>query len=489
MLFKQGFWKFLVVCLKMLFRKSTRKRFICLVAAFLLTMGFNTHSYIKKSRDSENRRVEVMEENAFKVFFIRLRTKNDYAVFKKRNGKTFDRLEVVTINRGFIYQNNLFIQFFSIPETGTEQLPDPATQGIYLLYHTFGIEKAVGNFLVENDPDKYTLTINNEYTDYNGKGLDRDIVDSRHAALKGDLTDAADMIRGNLTGKRLGIFNDLIRRITSSLSRVTPLKSQKMNPYLSRVDLIVPLNLFHVFKNIANDNSTDILDYAESVKSGENATLEIEKVYMQFPETYRTALMHGDIDLYPRYIPLYAPNLLKPRRHWLLYEDIDINTAFMDTVDRLHFEGNYLFSYEKLLIIKERVEKINADILTNHIDFYLTDLSLGIVFPFMISLFSFIHLKAELAFLLMFKNRIRELLAGFWLLPLLMMLLVKAGMMFLFLPSLTLEGLASFGARSMILPMAVSFLIAAIAFYPINRWCFSQFTGEYLNLSVLHKGR
>jgi len=48
MLLKKDFWRLLVVCLKMLFRKSTRKRFICLVAAFLFTVKINPRGSSQK---------------------------------------------------------------------------------------------------------------------------------------------------------------------------------------------------------------------------------------------------------------------------------------------------------------------------------------------------------------------------------------------------------------------------------------------------------
>ncbi len=240
---------------------------------------------------------------------------------------------------------------------------------------------------------------------------------------------------------------------------------------------------------MANDITTDILDYAESVRAAESATLEIEKAYLKMPARYHATMLYGDIDLYPRYTPLYVPTLLTLHWHPMLYEDIALNTAFMEKLDRLHFKGNYLFSYEKTFSVKERVKKINADIFENHIDFYMTDLSMGIVFPFMISLFAFIHLKTELAFLLMFKNRIRELLVVFWMLPLGLILLVKGGLVGLTLAHQLSSGLASPAAGVMLLPMAVSFILAALVFFPINRWCFSQFTGAQLSLSVLHKGR
>lgn len=488
MLFKTDFWKLLVVCLKMLFRKSTRTRFLCLVAAFLFTMGFNTHSYIKKFQEAEISKLQILEEKAFKVFFLRFRTKTDSLRFQKREASGLARLGAVPLKTAFIYQNNLFIPFRATLPSDTGQT-NPDVNGLAPLYDLFAMDRAAADFWVDKDASPYTYKVRNNYIDHNGSNLDLDIILARHTALKGDLVDAADLLRGNLTGKRLAIYNDLAWRITHNISRITPLENQAVNPFFSRVSLIIPLNLFHIFANMANDITTDILDYAESVRTTESATIEVEKTYLQVPERYGDSPLYGDIDLYPRYTPLYVPDLLTTRWHWLLYEDIALTSAFMEKLDRLHFKGNYLFSYEKTLSIKERVKKTNGDILANHIDFYMTDLSMGIVFPFMISLFAFIHLKTELAFLLMFKNRIRELLVVFWMLPLGLILLVKSGLAGFYLAHQFSGSLASPATGTMILPMAVSFILAAIVFFPINRWCFSQFTGEQLSLSALHKGR
>ena len=53
MLIFKDFRKLLIVCLKMLFRKTTRKRFIFLVVAFMLMIGFNTYSYVMRFHKTE----------------------------------------------------------------------------------------------------------------------------------------------------------------------------------------------------------------------------------------------------------------------------------------------------------------------------------------------------------------------------------------------------------------------------------------------------
>jgi Na+/melibiose symporter-like transporter len=105
----------------------------------------------------------------------------------------------------------------------------------------------------------------------------------------------------------------------------------------------------------------------------------------------------------------------------------------------------------------------------------------------MISLFAFIHLKTEISFLFMFKNRIREMLFIFWMLPVISMLVVKGGILTGYLAYLVSQD--SVLSTYIILSLSLTFIVASIAFYPINRWCFNQFTGDRLNLYALHKGR
>lgn len=85
----------------------------------------------------------------------------------------------------------------------------------------------------------------------------------------------------------------------------------------------------------------------------------------------------------------------------------------------------------------------------------------------------------------MFKNRVQEILFIFWLLPLSLMLMVKSGILtgyFFYLYS-------SGGGLTLLMPLLASFIAVAAGFYPINKWCFNQFTGDTLNLYALHKGR
>lgn len=480
------FHKLLVVCLKMLFRKSTRKRFVCLVIAFLVMMGFNTFSYVKKFHQAEILKKEILNQKAFKVFFVRMRSQNSFGRFLAGPYRKLQHLGAQIVKQAFIYQNNLFIHFFA-PSAASHPDDSGSKDAINLLYSVYHIQSFVDDFFVKERTDDYTIKVRNNYFDHNGTALNQAVIASRHNTLRFDLIDLADMIRENVWDKRLDVYNSIKKSIIDNIKRIPLNPNHIPNPYLSRVESIIPLNFLHILTNIKYDNTTDIIDLAESVSYEKDATIKTDKAHLAIPQVYQDSVMYQDIDAYPRYVPFYVPQVLEPRWNWLMYQNIDIKTDFMDYINQLHSQGYYLYSYEKSHILKDRVKKINDDIRSNYINFYLTDLSMGIAFPFMISLFAFIHLKTEIAFLFMFKNRIRELLFIFWLLPVSLMLFVKGGILAAYLLYLIF---GDPGASAYIaLPLAITLLSAVAAFYPINKWCFNPFTGSTLNLHALHKGR
>lgn len=483
MLFFKDFRKLLIVCLKMLFRKTTRKRFIFLVVAFMLMMGFNTYSYVMRFHKTEIQKRDVLNEKAFKVFFLRTRTSADCTRFLFQHEKRLLDYGAEIVKGAFIYQNNLYIHFFPF---SAGRFND-GNRALDLLYDLFNIKKVGGTFFLKTRDMDYEIKVRDNYFDHNGAWLSDDIVRSRHKTLRQDLIDIADMIREGLSGKRLEVYNSVKKTIIDNIKRIPLEENYEPNTYLSRVENVIPMNFLYILTHIRDDNTTDIMDLGESVRYEEDNSIETPKSYTDIPAQYGDKLLYNDMDIYPRYIPIYAPNLLKPRWNWLLYEDIDLQTDFMDYIKKLHFKGNYMFSYEKAHIIEDKVKKINDDIYSNHFFFYLTDMSIGIAFPFMISLFAFIHLKTEISFLLMFKNRIRELLFIFWLLPVFLMLIVKGGILTGYLIYLLSLGYGT--STYLVFPLSITFILASILFYPINRWCFSQFTGDKLNLYALHKGR
>lgn len=414
-----------------------------------------------------------------------MRTKNTFERYVVQHDAKLHDLGADIVKQAFIYQNNLFIHFFDpTADKGEDKTDEHGAMD--LLYQMYHIQDFAKNYFVEDGRNGDYQKVRNNYVDFNGARLSEDVIAGRHTTLKFDLLDVADMIRENIWDKRIEVYNSIKKSIVDHIERISSDKNFDPNPYLSRVELIIPMNLLHILTNITYDNTTDILDLAEAVSLEQESILKTEKTYLRIPEIYRNKVMYTDIDAYPRYVPLYIPQVLKPQWNWLMYQNIKVNADVMNYIDRLHFQGHYLFSYEKSHILKNSVKEINDDIRSNHIDFYLTDLSMGIAFPFMISLFAFIHLKTEIAFILMFKNRIREILFIFWLLPVSLMLLVKGGILAAYLFYLMASG---FGLTAYIaLPLSLTIFSAAVVFYPINQWCFSPFIGDMLNLHALQKG-
>lgn len=465
----------------MLFRKTTRIRFVFLVIAFIFMMGFNSYSYLMKFHKTESQKNEILNEDAFKIFFLRTRSRGDCSRFIRNYKTEIARSGGNIVKDAFIYQNNLFIHF---PQE--ETLTGPVRQDLKVLFSLFNIDRKKRGHFLSGTGDDFDTGIGAFYFDYNGFLLSSDNIRDREKQLNGDLIDVADMIREGLGGRRLDIYNKIKGQIIDNIIRIPPEKTPGPNPYLSRVESVVPMNFLYIMSHVRKDTTTDIMDLLYSVRYEDEKILTI-RPFLKTPDQYGDELFYNDIDAYPRYLTVYAPEVIKPGWNRLMYEDLELNTAFMDQIDQLHFKGHYLFSYEKSRIMREKILRINGDIRLNHIYFYLSDLSIGIIFPFMISLFAFIHLKTELSFLFMFKNRIRKLLFIFWLLPVSMMFLVKGSL----LAGYVFMAAHARGEPSLyvIYSFIITFAAASIIFYPVNLWCFSQFRGSRLNLYSLHKGR
>ena len=466
----------------MLFRKTTRKRFVFLVLAFIFMMGFNSYSYVMRFHKTEFQKKEVLDEDAFKMFFLRTRSRGDCTKFLNKYEQDIYRLGANIIQYAFIYQNNLFLHF----PRDVDGLPGLQPYASDILFSLFNIDKERKDLFQSGSDNGFDVTMGAYYFDYNGFLLSSDNIRDRGKILKGDLIDIEDMIREGLGGRRMDIYNKIKINLIDNIKRIPPEESPGPNPYLSRIESIIPMNFLYIMSHVRKDTTTDIIDLLYSVRY-EDEKIHTIKPFLEIPEQYTDSLMYHDKDIYPRYIPLYAPRVIQTRWNRFLYEDLDLDENFMDYIEQLHFKGHYMFSYEKSHIIRDKIRQINSDIRSNHTYFYFSDLSIGIIFPFMISLFAFIHLKTELSFLFMFKNRIRNLLFIFWLLPVILMCLVKGSVLAGYIYIVIRGGLDP--SFYIIFSFILTFIAASLIFYPINLWCFNQFTGNRINLYSLHKGR
>ena len=299
----------LVVCLKMLFRKTTRKRFVCLILAFLFIIGFNTYSYVRQYLKTEIAKNNIITDNAFKVFFVRMRTRGNCMTFLNRHRMALNELGSQIVGDAFIYQNNLFIQFIPEGEKGTGS-ETPSNAALVLLYGLFKIDDQIQSFYIESVPQDDLVQIWNIYVDYNGIGLSPETIKTRQNARLGDLSDITEMIKGNLGRTRGEVVNTVRDTLFNDIHSAYRGKREEPNPYLSRVESIIPLNFLNILSHIASDNTTDIIDLAESVQYKEESIIETEREYLHIPNPYKESLIYADLNVYPRYIPLYIPDLL-----------------------------------------------------------------------------------------------------------------------------------------------------------------------------------
>ncbi|MCG6893153.1 MAG: hypothetical protein LJE65_06065 [Desulfobacteraceae bacterium] len=479
----RDFWNLLLVCLKMFFRKTTRKRFAFLLAGSMLLMGYNTFQYVRQFRETEQRMNALLSDKAMQVYFFRCRTPGDLARLLHEYRKPLEAVGARIVNEAFLYQNNLFVHWPDSRKDEGDRFSD-----LFLLCDLFGVREAADAFRSDGKDSGHRTTIHPNYVDHNGWGLSPSIRLERQQRLKRDLQDLSDMIRGGLSGRRFESFQAVSRNLIDSVEARKTSRRNPPDPFLSRVNLVVPLNLLHILKNVADDTTTDVFDLADAVRIDGSGGLTVSTALLRIPSPPSGLPLYADILAYPRYIPVVMERLLAPRWHWMLFRQVSLQQAFMSILQKLHFSGNFLFSYEKSHVLREKVRQVDREIRGNHFRFYWTDLCLGILFPFMISLFAVIHLKSEFAFLLMFQNRIRQLLLIFWLLPLALVLVLKALTVAVALCTDASLGTAA-SAVPILLPMSISYLASAAVFYPVNRWCFNPFTGKRLNLYALHKGR
>ena len=296
------------------------------------------------------------------------------------------------------------------------------------------------------------------------------------------------MLRGAAHCKSLEISNRLMDRFVDTHVKVEHESTAAgLNHWLTRVKAIVPLNLLHLWHRLGADNTTDIFDWERLAVFRPDAAVDTRRDRLQAPTGGPVpGFPYLDTDIYPRYLPVVAEDLVSAGGGGLLGEPLRIDRSLAELLEALHADGHHLYTREKLFALQARVARINAGIRATHWNFYLTDLAVGLGIPFMMSLFAFVHLKAEFAFLLMFKDRIRQIRLIFWLLPVALMAAVKTATI---LGCLLIIPGAMGAVRHLVVPLVLSLAVAAAGFAPLNQWCFRPFAGRRIELYALHRGR
>jgi len=458
------------VCLSMLFRPSIRSRLIFLIIGFVLMMTYNLYSHFNNVKKLRNDQIEILTEDAYKVFFISSLEIADYndLVDKLEKKDLFNKYKSSIIKGAFIHKKNLFIDILT-PDKKNDSDDSP----IKILYRLFGMSKFADSFYDTNNTDDFEINIKKDYFDHNGIKINKSEQKIRLDKCQEDIRFFLASIRINSSNKKR-IYDAQERKILD----LSPVHNTKeINPFFSEVEIVIPINIINFLINIKELNKNQIRDAL--IETDDNNLLKVQKEYLEPPED----LSKMD-NLMPRYIPLFCKEFIYKKNkniNRFFIPQLEYQNELMKFLKELQYLGNYLFSFEKLSIIEYKINKLNSDIYKAQINFFIVDIIIGIVFPFMISFFAFIYLKKEMAFMQFFKNNLKTILGIFYFFPLCIMFVIKFIMYICFFNLNIVDHL--------VYPILISFIFVSIIFWRVNRWCFKEYLTDSLSLYAIFKGK
>jgi len=478
----KSFFELSNVYLRMLFRPSIRFRLIFLILCFIGMISYNIYSHFEHVIRINNEQNEILKENAFKVFFISSLEKDNYheliQELKIKLNSLKENFQDCFLFDIFIYKKNLYINILK----GSSDIMTKS-DSLKLLYKLFGLEEFVDLFnksnINQNNTNSKFKNINKIYYDYNGKDINKKIKKYRISQFKRD----SNFFLSNLISyydnyEKKDIYIEYLEYIKD----IQPIHNNKdINIYFSGVELIIPkifLNLYiNLFKNIKKLSVNQMRN--EFSNDNASKSIQVKKKYTNLVEDINVFN-----SLFPRYTPLYFKNFITLQQG-NIYEfyvpKLYYNQELLSYIKELHNRGYYLFSYEKLNTIEYKVNKNTREFKEAQKHFFIIDMIISIIFPFMISFFTFIYLKKEMAFMQFFKNNLKTILWIFYLLPLMIMFFTKF-ILYLIVFKCTF-------VFHIIVPLILSSFIVMIIFWFINRWCFKEFLDNDILLYAIFKGK
>jgi hypothetical protein len=459
----------------MLFRKSLRVQFVLLITGFSLLMGLSTINYFKDYRDIGIKKQEILNEPSFKFFFLYSLEKETYSDLLK--DKEIAPLVMADV---FVHMDNIYISFDL----------QPTNKPLQQMYEMLGISNIVKDFF-PNEAKKYK--VKTEYIDYNGKYLSDSLRQGRRKKLfkviEERLIDYS--LRDNIaipTVER--VFNDMYPRIFKGIREIK--YQDNTNTFLSRINHIIPVNIFRPFVYMSILDGTEIRKYKPKIVSETDKVVFVElneKIYKNYQDKIKGIEENMFTNWFMRYTPIYKPDFIYAKN---LFEhpffDMILNVKGLETdslKDKLHdynSKGHYLFSYEKLAFIEKEVKEINQRLKKNIIRFFWYDFFIGLIFCYSISLFSYIYLKKEIAFLIFHKNAIRQILSVFYLIPIIAFISIKIACYLLvygFNPAIGFP----------IAILGITLILIALVFLIFHIMCYHNVLNKDLKLINLFKGK
>ena len=455
----------------MLFRKSIRYRLFWLIIGFLSIIGLNIYQHFEKIDTIKTETMQLLNNDAFKFFFIFSLEKSDYYQLIDKLSNSFPE-HIHVLPDIFIYDKNLYLDFITTEDNEIRQ------NALHHMYSMFNINDHVNQFHTKyTGNNRYTL-INKSYIDYNGKMISTE----RHKTRKKKLNDTIRFFTQELI-EDIGREQKaaLIQKQSFFLSTTRLQHQGEINPFLSKIEMIIPFNIFYILGNLSNRGINEINN---GLTSAPDNQYKVRKKYLHIlPENEYLYKIAFD-SLRPKYSAIFINHFIYRNSdyiHTFLLPTLSYKNDIMHFLSDLQFKGNYLFSFEKLYVIKHHVEKINSEITHAQISFFIIDFFMSLIFSFMMSFFSFIYLKKEIAFILFYKNRIRQIVSIFYIIPILLILIIKLLLYLFFFQFLVLN--------HVVYPLIVSFIVVMTLFWFINRWCFKEFLSDQLNLYSIYKGK
>jgi hypothetical protein len=467
MTLRQPYWLVSRSCVKMLFKPATRKRLMCLVSAFLICIAVNAGNHLVNAAQAGRRCQLLLTNPAFKLYFIRCRNARDLQRFLVRERRRLTAIGAGVIGRSFVYQNQLYL-----PVAGS-----PTTPSLAPVRQLFGPNPQ--RFFRSPDPpaDQGPVQLKAVYFP-RGRLPSSDLV-------RLDLQDITSLLQKDLSGRRLLMANEKRQHLVRILAAESAGRYQARSPFFSRIESVVPMEYLDLWYNWSTDRTTDIVDWQGGLQIDDAGTVTVAAGYLTPPPAMDGRPGYWQFDIYPRYIPVWLPDIVTIQKQGIVLTGLRLQPEALALLKASQAEGRFLLSFEKLHVLESSVQQINRDRWIQNVAFFSLDFVMGVVFAFMMSLFAFVHLKAELAFLLMHRNAARSILRTFWLLPVILIGAVKLGALAAFI----LSGMPAppGGLTEIWQPMSAALIATAVVCWPLNRWCFRQLTANRIALYRFHR--
>ena len=470
----------------MIFRKSILFKLLPLIIILVSIIIINMMNYYEQLLLVESEKSKILNENTYKIFFVSAKSENYQYILThlRQNVNSFQ-----LIDEAFIYMSNLYIDFLPLRKR---------SKALKTIYDLFNIKEIVDNFFIEDtgeDDHNVWETIKIEYIDYNG------LNSIKGKKLNDEIFDAFEKIVFSKKGNRIKeITTKYIDNIQKYIQK-NDIERKNVKPLISDIELIIPKIYHNILINCysMSENKSIAANQIDNniIFDSENYFLKVNSLLTDIPykelqndnnsnknKFLQDYLKKANMYFFPKYYALYVESLIienKEIYNKLLFPTLTLEKKHIQFLQNLHFNGNYLYSYIKLNYLEKQIETINDNTRKAQFLFWIYDSLLSLSFPFIISLFGYIYLKKEIAYILFHKSYSKYITFIFYLYPLFAILSIKIAFYIIYLNTIIVE--------YVIIPQLIIFIIIAILYWILNRLCFNEFLSNTIRLNSIFKGK